>query len=221
VKATAANFKLLQTLGEGEKYQGMHIKSKPKLEKNAKTISKFQLHYASLEWDWDKIAEVPGGKEMAGVMKKIMGEGMNIWFGTDGKVFVQLIAKDWDNAKKYLDAYLDGTSTVGKQKAFLDARKQLPEETTSLSLLDGPVAVKAMVELGFAAMKEATGGLIPPFPLPEIKPPKPGLSYLGGAVTLKPKSGGFDFWVPASTIQEVKKMIVDPIMKQLGGVGAQ
>ena len=50
----------------------------------------------------------PGGKQMADAMKKMMGEGVNSWFGSDGKVYVQVTAKDWEAARRQLDEYLDG-----------------------------------------------------------------------------------------------------------------
>ena len=75
-------------------------------------------------------------KQMAEAMKILAGEGAKTWFGTDGKSYVQISAKDWDTAKGYLDQYLEGKTAVKNQKAYQETRKQLPSEATLIGLVD-------------------------------------------------------------------------------------
>ena len=63
----------------------------------------------------------------------LLGEGARYWFGSDGKTFVQVTAKDWASAQKLLDGYLEGKSTIGGQPTFRDARKPLGWETSPIA----------------------------------------------------------------------------------------
>ncbi len=211
-KATDAYAKMFQGLIKGEMYSNVPIKDKPTLKKDAQTHRGFKLHSVSFQFDFEKLAEkMPqGGKEMADVMKTMMGEGTNSWFGTDGKVFVQITAKDWPAAQKQLDDYVDGKNTIGKQPGFQDALKQLPSPRTLITLIDGPVYIQVMVGV-FGAMFKGQGA---PIELPEYKG-TPGKIYFGIAMALQPELGGFDLWIPATIAAEIRK-IVEPIVG--GGV---
>src|SRR5262249_7335120 len=159
----------------------------------------FKFHSVQLKWDFEKLAErtPQGGKEMAEAMKKMMGEGSNIWFGTDGKTYVQVTAKDWKTAQAHLDAYLNGTNAVGGEKAFQEALKQLPAQTSMVSLMDGPQYLQVMAEF-MGPFAEANGL---PFKIPPMKAEK-GKSFFGFALTLRPENGSADIWVPVTAISE-------------------
>src|SRR5262249_2686285 len=144
-----------------------------------------------LAWDLDKLAEtVPGGGDaIKAAMKKLLGEDMHLWVGTDGKRVVTLTANDWNAARKNLDGYLDGSATLGKEAAYKATRSQLPAETSLLALTDaGPMA------LGMGNYMLAILKAVPQLPinLPEsIKPVTTKTSYLGVAMTLKPENASF------------------------------
>ena len=145
-KAVAATLSLFRAIGEGGTFQGMHIKGKPAIKENAVEHRGFKLTSVYFAWDLDKMADsVPGGGEaVKSVFKKLLGEDVHLWFGTDGKRVVTVTAKDWDAAVKELDAYLDGTATLEKQPAYALTRKQLPAETTMLTLSDAGRTVQVM-----------------------------------------------------------------------------
>jgi hypothetical protein len=208
-KATAAQIKLYQTIKEGESFGTMPLKGAPVVKADAETHRGFKFSYVSLKWDFDKFAEKApqGGKEMADAMKTLMGEGTNVWFGTDGKAYVQVSGKDWTAAKKHLDDFLDSKNTAGNQKAFSEARKHLPAETSMVALMDMPQYIEVMSEFMGPILKGQ--GL--PINIPALKAQK-GKSYFGMALTLQPETGSVDLWIPVSAVAEIRKMI-EPIIR--------
>jgi hypothetical protein len=203
-RAAAAQIKLFQAFQSGDAFQGIPLKAKPEIKTDAETYHGFKLNSVRMTWDFDKFAEkLPqGGKEMAEMMKAFMGDAMNSWFGTDGKVYVSVTAKDWPAAQKLLAAYLDGQNPVGKEKVFQEARRNLPAKTTLLMLVDTPQYLQAMAKV-FGPMFKAQGV---PITIPEFKAPK-GKSFTGFALTLRPEVMSFDLWVPVTTVSEIKKMV--------------
>jgi hypothetical protein len=203
--AVAAQLKLYQALKPGGSYQTALLKEKPEVKANAQEHGGFKLHEVSVRWDFEKTAEkLKAPKEMADALQKIMGEGLQFWFGTDGKVVVNVFAKGWDEARNQLDDFLEGRNTIGQQKAFAAARKQLPDQTTVLAIIDPLVYAQAIAEYAKT--------LLPQFPIPEVKAEK-GKCYLGVAVALHPQRGAFDLWLPGTAISEIKKM-VEPVIPQ-------
>jgi hypothetical protein len=203
VKAAAATLKMFQAFESGGSFSSMPLKEKPVVKEAAQTFRDFKLHSVSLKWDFEKLADrtPAGGKEMAEAMKGMMGEGSNIWFGTDGKTYVQVTAKDWKAAQAHLDAFLSGTQAIGGQKAFADALKQLPAQTSMVALMDGPLYIQAIAQFMGPVLK----GQGVPFEIPQMKAEK-GKSYFGFALTLRPENGSADIWIPVTAVAEIRKM---------------
>jgi hypothetical protein len=124
-------------------------------------------------------------KDLADALKKIMGEGTSVWFGTDGKMVVQMAAADWPAARKLLDDHLTLARNVGQVEHFGVVRKEMPAEATLLSLIDF-VPYLAQVT---AMVRPALGGFGVNIPEPKTDG-KP--SYLGVAVVLKSDRATFD-----------------------------
>jgi hypothetical protein len=218
-KAAAAQLKLFQALEKGESFQNAALKEKPEVKADAQNHRGFKLHYGGMVWDLEKTVEKQGlpqlsddlKKQMVESMKKMLGEGVKTWFGTDGKTYVQISAKDWDTAKAQLDQYLDGKSILAKEKAYQEARKQLPSEATMIALVDAlPYAQK---------FGDYMLTIVRAFPLPIQIPSIPSVTgkpaYLGMAVTVGPEQGSFDFWIPCSAVAEVRKL-VEPMIRGAG-----
>ncbi len=212
-KATAGQLELFQALTASGSYSSMQLK-KASVKPDAQKHRGFTLHHAELVVDFEKMAEAQaaGGKELAEAMKKIVGDSIQVWFGTDGKLLAQVTAKDWAEAQKLLDSYLDGKVPVGNDKAFQETRKQLPTQTNVLMLYDVPQFMESM-RFMFGVMFKALGqGEI------KVEPPKEKSkpTYLGVAITLKDEFIGLDVWIPGSTAREVQKLI-DPLIQAFGG----
>jgi hypothetical protein len=208
VQGAAAMLALFRAMSEGGSFQNVYVKGKPEVTENAQEYKGFKLSAVHITWDLDKMANaIPGGGEAGKIaMKKMMGEEMRVWFGTDGKRVVTVTAKDWDAARARLDGFLSGQSPIAKEPAFAATRSQLPAETTLLMLADAGRFTNIMADY-MVSMFKAMPGL--PFNLPdEVKPVKTKTSYLGFAATLKPENAGIDIFVPVVAVQEMRKVIM-------------
>jgi len=142
---------------------------------------------------------------MAEAMKKLMGDQANLWFGTNGKSYVQVTAKDWPVAQNLLSQFLEGKSAIKDQKAYQDTRKLLPAQSTLLALVDALPYFQAMGNYFLSVMKSIPLPIaIPVQSLPAVKGEP---AYLGFAVTLESGRGGMDFWLPATAVKEVRKLV--------------
>jgi hypothetical protein len=207
-KAVAAMLALFRAMSEGGTFQNTYVKGKPEIKENAEEYQGFKFTSVHIVWDLDKFADaIPGGGEaMKSAIKKLLGEGIRMWFGTDGKQVVTVTAKDWDTAKKRLDVYLAGSSTLGKEPAFTATRKQLPNDATLLMLADAGPFVQVMGDYMLGIFKAMPNQL--PFNLPdEIKPVKTKTSFLGFAVSLRPETAGLDVFIPVTGVQEMRKVL--------------
>src|SRR5439155_19001792 len=205
-KASQATLQIFRSLGEGATFQNAALKGKPEIKENAESYKGFKFHYVRVVFDIDKLAEaIPGGGEdVKKAMKKLLGEDMKSWIGTDGNRSVTLIAKDWTAAKARLDAFLNATAPLSGESAYTATRKQLPAEATVLMLADAGQFAQAIADYLLAIFKAIPGV---PFNLPaEIKPIATNTTYVGFAITFKPEHGGVDLYLPATAFQEIRKV---------------
>jgi hypothetical protein len=194
-KAVEGQLKFFRSIASGGSFQFMALKEKPEIKENERTYRDFKLNHVHFTWDLEKLGGgLPGAPAGLGeTMKKMMGEGMSMWFGTDGKTYVQASGKDWKEAKHYLDAYLDGKGTLEKDAGYAAVRKHLPQRSTMLVLVNLPRYIGVIAQM-FVAQADA----------PSLKG-KP--SYLGMAITLQPELGSFDLWIPGSAVSEMRKVM--------------
>ncbi len=140
-------------------------------------------------------------------MKALLGEKLTLFFGTDGKVYLQVTAKDWTTAKKMLDRYFKGKG-AGEQAAFRDVRKELPAEASLIGLVDAVQYVGAVVDV----VKPLFAGLFPLPPGFPAKPAKESPSYVGAAVGLQPERGSLDVFISAGAVHEAFLAFVKPLL---------
>ncbi|HMF11721.1 MAG TPA: hypothetical protein VKE94_05425, partial [Gemmataceae bacterium] len=127
-KAVAAQVKMVRALEAGDVFQVAPVKDL-KVKEKAEKHGGFELHSFSATWDFEKMMDqftgAPGvpdefKKKFPAIMKKWMGEDIHVWFGTDGKTVVQVIAKNFKEAQALLDQYTQGKKTIGEQQAYKD-----------------------------------------------------------------------------------------------------
>jgi hypothetical protein len=208
-KAVAATLKMYRDMDP----KTANLKGKPVVKTDAEQFGAFKLHYAQLAWDFDKMAEpiaAKGGEEakkkFVESMKGMFGEKNNTWFGTNGKVVVQINAADWPAARKLLEQYSKGTNTAGDMKALRDVRKEMPARTSVLGLIDAVQMFGSIAE----ALKPLLGNQVPPnWP---NKPDKDAVGFVGLAVTLQPRRGGLDLFISADAAKEFYKAVVKPFV---------
>ncbi|MFN4260245.1 MAG: hypothetical protein ACK4RK_13190 [Gemmataceae bacterium] len=217
-QAVAAQLQLLQVLPKGSQYMSGVTQGKPEIKENAENYRDIAFNYVRVVWDIDKMV-AQQGDELPEDIKKIMtklytdmlGQEMNIWFGTDGKRVYQVIAADWKDAQQRLDQFFAGTNTLSQQDAYREARQQLPAETTMLALYESGQFAQLISNFLMPIMKELMGVNIPEV---RIRPGKP--SYMGMALTLQSQRGGVDFWLPAGAVSEFRK-VIEPIIQAAPG----
>jgi hypothetical protein len=218
-RAVAAQIKLYKALKAGSAYGSM-LKENPVVKEGAQKHAGFDFNSVSLKWDLDKMFEKLGAalnegqkKAMAEYMKAMLGEGMDLWFGTDGKTVLTVIARDWPAARALVDRYLKGEGTVGQTQPFQDAAKHLPANASLLMLINVPQYAEMIVKAVVSILRQSDL----PIPIPEgfEKPAVKGQpSYLGIGLTLEPGRGGFDVWVAATSAHDVYKMYLERLFKQ-------
>ena len=156
--------------------------------------------------------QVGGQKGMVEGMKKLMGESLNSWIGSDGKELIQVFAKNWESAEKLLDQYFKGADAVGADKAFVAARKALPQEATFLMEIDA-VQYTAVILDFIRPIVEATA---PPLAANIPKPVKGDPGYVGIAVTLEADRGGFDLFVSSDAVKQIYQGYISPLLSPAG-----
>jgi hypothetical protein len=207
-KAVELTLKMFQAMPENAAFAGTVVKGKPKIHADAKKVGELSLHSVELTWDLDKAVErFP--EELRDAMKesikKMLGTESRMWFGSKGKLFVQVTAKDWEAASKILDSFLSGNSALGKEEGYAEARKALPAEASMITLIDAGRAGYFIAQYGSEVLKN-----IPGFPaqlLGEPKMPEGKPVFIGIAVTLKPQNGSLDIWLPASGVNAIIKVL--------------
>jgi hypothetical protein len=217
-KAIAAQIKMWQAMGSGDAFQGVHFKDKPTVKEKAKKYKDFEFASFHASWDLDKLFDAPGAggkplpaevkKALEEGFKKMMGEDMNIWLGTDGKQLLQVMAKDWDAAEKELDQYFKPDHPAGDGKAFAAARKALPAESSVLVLLDVGQYAAVMTEF-MKPILAASGAKLPPG-FPPAAPDK--AAFVGISVTLSPDGGSADLFVSAESVRLIHDGYIKPFL---------
>jgi hypothetical protein len=214
-KAVAAQVKLMKFMAESDP-KSVGLREKAKLKMDAEQFGDFKLHSLEMALDFDKMAE-PFAQQGEAVKKQfiegvkgLLGDKMTLWFGTDGKAVITVSAPDWETARKHLEQYSKGSGTVGDSKAFRDARKEMPAQTSVLGLVDA-------VHL-FGIIFDAVRPIIPVGGLPPGWPNMPAkggpVGYVGLSVTLQPNRGALDLFITAAAAQEFYKAIVKPLLRE-------
>jgi hypothetical protein len=188
------------------------IKGKPELRRNAESYRGFNLNYAHIQWDFDRMqsAFTPPDASLTDTdrqqireqMKRLMGEGLRVWFGTDGKVCISVLAEDWNQARQQIDRYLDGKDTVDQQAAFRDARSHLPPTAGGIYLVDA--AHFAERNTPSSTPTDTSDRTAKPEKITKAPPIRP--SFIGAAIDFHGYRGSFDLWVPGPAIHSFREM---------------
>jgi hypothetical protein len=224
-KAVEAQLKLAEALQPGASYQSLVLKEKPVVKRKDQKYRDHEMAAVRMVPDADALVErsdptgqLPAAtkKDMADLFKKLMGESVHYWVGTDGKAVFTVVAADWKSAQKALDEYFGGKEVLGAEAGYQLVRKELPAEATVYGIMD-PVVYGGFIadffKVGFAAAGQGVFKLPPNWP---ALPAKHKSSYFGLSVMLRPERGGLDLFFSADGVNEVYKAFVKPFMG--GGV---
>jgi len=212
-KALAAQVKIIESMTTGSTFVTGMLKGKPIIKAGAQKYGGFEFTEVKLAWDVEKMvaqggAELPeqAKKQMAEAFKKLLGEGSNVWYGTDGKHVLQVTAKDWAGAEKLLESYSKHESMVGGQGNFKDVRKELPGEASVLMMVD--MVKYATAILDFVKPMLSDKGILPKdYPPPA---PKGTHSFVGGTVILQEERAAIDKFVSAKALKDGYETFIKP-----------
>jgi hypothetical protein len=208
-KAVSSRLKMFKAMTKTASFGSVPLKGKPEIKEEAEAAGAFKFHLVKLTFDFDKAVEnLPEMIRDATrtSMLKMMGERANTWFGSDGKKVISVSAKNWNDARTVIDAYLKGDKPIAKDESFQATRKNLPPEATLIFVAD----TARLVEMIFEAIREMTAGIPGAFPggnFPAIKAPMAKPAYFGFALVLKAEYGSVDLYVPTVAVAQVRKMI--------------
>ena len=201
-KAVAAQAALLQSLGAGDWFLYGLLKGKPEVRTKVVRYHDMDMSYARLTFDWDRmLADVPqpAHRLMAGGLRKLVGDGVGVWFGTDGRRLVEATGQDWFAAKRLLDPYFTSDGVVGRDDAFAAVRRELPAEASAVVMIDAVQCAGALMDF-LRPLNDAPGGQGPKLPAIKGKP-----AFVGASLTLRPDRVEGDLFVSADAVQQLYK----------------
>ena len=214
-KAIAAQIKLLESLEAGQTWGGWLLKEKPRIQAGAKKYGRIEFTKVVVVWNLDKMVSNAGGgdlpkdarKRRLESIKKTVGDSVTYWLGTDGKRVLQVTAPDWTNAEKLLDRYLKQVDTVGSDSSFQNVRKELPEETSILFMVDLVKYVATMVDSARPPLEMA-------IPLPKDYPPAPRspATFVGEALTAQANQASLDLFLSVAAMKSAYETFVAPLL---------
>ncbi len=215
-KAAAAYTRLYKALPAGGHVANLVLKDKPKVTEKAQTYGNFTFAEVRLTFDYEaSLKDVPDNIREATLesLKKQMREKTTTWVGTDGKVVVQLTAKDWDAAQKVLAEYVDAKTPVGTEPGFALTRKNLPADATLLMMAETSELITTLVEQAKTVGQAIPGGGGIP-PIGKVKPVKGEATFVGVALTLKPETATLDVFIPGTGLNVAARMLA-PLFKTI------
>jgi hypothetical protein len=137
-----ATLSMLRAMSEGE----ARIYKDFKVDPATQTYRGMTFTHASGTMDPEKLTELVGNNPAQQESMKVMfGDGrLSYWYGTDGKRLLQVMAPNWEDARSYVDAYLDGNRGIGQSASFKAVHGELPEQASLLLLYSSQELVRMM-----------------------------------------------------------------------------
>jgi hypothetical protein len=146
-------------------------------------------------------------QEAIEVLRKVVGESTTVWVGSNGEQVVNLLAANWEDAQKQLDAYLANDQGIGQTESFKKVRAQLPDRVRSLYMVDMQTGTRQVL----AEARQATGD--EDLRAGQGMPEQPAM--VGMAVVAEPDGLRFSGFVPSEVGPVVEKGIIPLIEQQI------
>jgi len=212
-KAVRALTKTYKAVAAGGRVNSVILKAAPRVNDEAEKLGEITFAEVQLKYDFDAtVADLPDPVKEATLqsLTRSLTPETRMWIGTDGKVVLSVMAKEWKDAKELLARYKDAKNSVGADAAFKLTRSQLPAEANVLVIAETSSAITTMVD-----SLRATGEALPGFPkIPVLKPAKGEPTYVGLAVVLKGETASITAFVPTSALAAGGK-ILEPLFKNI------
>jgi hypothetical protein len=212
-KALTGLTKAYKAIAAGGRVNGIVVKAAPRVGDDAESHRGFTFASVNVNFDFEaSVAGLPDAVKETTLetFKRAMPEKAAIWVGTDGKVVIRVMAKDWDAAKKLIDDYLGGKAAIETQPGYKKVREQLPADANVVIIAEVGSAIEGIVN----SMKSALDA-IPGAPQLGIlkKPAGAQPTYLGLAVALNGEVATVTGFVPIASIETAGKMLESLLKK--------
>lgn len=202
---------MLASLGNGESFQNRMLKGAPKIQKKAKTLSGIDFDAVSLEWDLEKMLEQAGKnpqlpKELSEfqkiLLKRTIGDSMNLWVGTKDKEVWITTGKDWEAASAWVKLRLEGAKNLGLVDHYPIVRKDLPQKTDFILLIDPFHYLKLVFNI-------VTEAKLVPVALP-FKFEGAGATFVGFSASFGEDRTSVEGVISSASVREIYERLVKP-----------
>lgn len=207
-KLAEAKSELLKLMPKSARYYNVPLKKEPKMLEVKDKVAGFDLQGAEIQVDFESLLDEEDDPELAEVTiataKLFLQETTRIWFGSNGKEYVQVSAENFETAKKLIEDYQAGKNNLGENPRMLAIRKLFPEKVSSVTYMD-VVQMLTQLSKGFRKTLAQVPGL-PIGELPELKPIETKPIYAGTSYTVTANGFIFDFFAPTESVSYGRKL---------------
>ncbi|GEM_PF-334669 len=211
-----AFIELLLGMGKGEKLEGGILKQNPTIKKNDQKESGVEFDKVTLDWDLEKMMEAISISKETNylvkfqklLLKKALGLSVNIWIGCSAKEVLLLTGKSWETAKNNLTKKPNPSEILENISHYPIARKDLPQKSSLLLLLDPLLYLKMIAEI----VVELEGlQKVNPRNLPELEGYKP--VFVGLALVFEENRLSTDGLISSESVKEIYYRLIKPFLE--------
>ena len=202
---------LLEKLGRGEKFQNAVLKQAPTIKKGAESLAGQTFDLVSFEWDLEKmtnlmVRETKGiqfwNKFQKLMIKKMMGGSMNLWVTTTKTEVILVTGEDWNKTKRFFEDFNKNANQLNQISHYPICRKDLPQESSFLILLDPLYYLKIIVTV----LQEVEGG---PLAL-DLNGYSP--TFMGFSAVFEEDRAAVDSVISAASVQEIYFRLIKRVL---------
>lgn len=211
-KAKELMLEMFQILTEGETFQNRLLKKAPKIQKKAKSLEGIEFDEIILEWDLEKMlaqaakggqAGQPINNFQSSLLKKTLGDSMNLWVGTKGKEVWITSGSDWEQGSEWVKKRLEGSKDLKQNKHYHILRKDLQQKNDILILMDPMKYIKLIMGIS-----------VPEGQFP-VKLDDAQETYWGFAATFGEDRSLLEWVISSASVREIYEKVVKPITGEL------
>ena len=213
-KLVQTQLALYEHLPAGAEYANVKLKTKATVTRDAQKAAGFTLHEA--RWQLDFAAMVQGITDdnlrdtTIASMKRFVPEKPRLWFGSDGKHVVQIMAPDWDTAKDLLTRWNEKSTRAGELLSFQKTVEQLPNDANLIVLNDVGGSLKYLNDVIVELLETVPGLPIREIPKLGNVPKEP--AFVGTAIRFSPAGLGMTLILPTEAMKTART-VLQPIFE--------
>ena len=215
-KLVDSQLALYKHLSIGSEYANVKLKTKPTVKRAIQKAAGFTLHEARLHLDFAAMVEGISDENLRDTtiasMKRFVPEKPILWFGTDGKQVVQILAPDWETANALLTKAIEKSHRAGALSGFQKTIAQLPPNANLIVLNDIGGTLEYLNDLIVGLLDTVPGLPIREIPKLGAVPKEP--AFLGTAITAAPGTLGLTLSIPSEAMK-TGRAVLQPVFEGL------